>query len=74
MIYKSQKTQKVISIMLILVMLILTLPSFDKARAEEPSPFKHIFIEGYFEYWQNADGWAACICHHLTTDKSDKMV
>jgi len=37
MIYKSQKTQKVISIMLILVMLILTLPSFDKARAEEPS-------------------------------------
>ena len=37
MINKSRKAQKAISIMLILVMLILTLPSFDKARAEEPS-------------------------------------
>jgi hypothetical protein len=73
MIYKSQKTQKLISITLVLVMLILTLPPYKKVGAED-SPHRIVFIEGYFEYWQNPDGWAACICHQLTTDKSDKMV
>ncbi|MBA1336511.1 MAG: hypothetical protein HPY66_2946 [Firmicutes bacterium] len=52
---KSWKNQKTISIILVLVMIILALPSYNVAGAE-PSPHRHVFIEGYFEYWKGGDG------------------
>lgn len=55
MVKRTRKTQKVISILLTSIMIILALPSYS-VKGAEPTPYIYVFLEGYFEYWKGSDG------------------